>query len=179
MKIGLVPMSAKPYHVGHHKMVVGACNENDKTKVFVSLSDRHRKNEWRVSGSTMEMIWEKYLINIIPADIELQFVTNPVRKIYELLGRANEMHSRDTYTIYSGEDDLAKNFPVKSLKKYVNELLQHRRINLKPTERIVSGTKMRSFVMDNAKDLFVNYMPHELSLDERTAIFELLRNEPQ
>ena len=53
MKIGLVPMSAKPYHAGHHMLVeLAALSEvtdevvdlqmpvNDKVIVFVSFSSR-------------------------------------------------------------------------------------------------------------------------------------------
>lgn len=40
MNIGLVPMSAKPYHIGHHKLIQIAADQNDCVFVFVSFSGR-------------------------------------------------------------------------------------------------------------------------------------------
>ena len=37
MKIGLVPVSAKPYHAGHHALVELAASQNDKVLLFVSV----------------------------------------------------------------------------------------------------------------------------------------------
>ena len=45
MKIGLVPMAAKPYHAGHHELVKMAALQNDKVFVYVSTSDRKRKGQ--------------------------------------------------------------------------------------------------------------------------------------
>ena len=45
MRIGLVPMAAKPYHAGHHALVTAAAKENDKVLLYISLSDRKRKGE--------------------------------------------------------------------------------------------------------------------------------------
>ena len=44
MNIGLVPMSAKPYHIGHHKLIQIAADQNDKVFVFVSFSGRGVKS---------------------------------------------------------------------------------------------------------------------------------------
>ena len=64
MKIGLVPMSAKPYHRGHHYLVTTAANENDKVLLFVSTSDRIKKDQTPIYGEDMENIW-KNLENVL------------------------------------------------------------------------------------------------------------------
>jgi hypothetical protein len=87
-KIGLVPMSAKPYHRGHHALVeiaaLGKASEsaieeapdNDFVIVFVSYTSRGTKpgtkasggkervipGETPVFGDDMKYIWEKLLI---------------------------------------------------------------------------------------------------------------------
>tara|TARA_B100000700_G_scaffold222517_1_gene245253 strand:- start:790 stop:1539 length:750 start_codon:yes stop_codon:yes gene_type:complete len=89
MKIGLVPMSAKPYHIGHHKLIDIAAKENDVTFVFVSFSSRGVKKikdptdkrtikqgarkievpkdgELPIFGSDMRYIW----LNILKEELE-------------------------------------------------------------------------------------------------------------
>jgi hypothetical protein len=88
LKIGLVPMSAKPYHRGHHALVqiaaLGSASDaalegapdNDVVIVFVSYSSRGTKpgtkasggkervtpGEVPVFGSDMKYIWEELLL---------------------------------------------------------------------------------------------------------------------
>ena len=52
--IGLVPMSAKPYHTGHDGLVRIAASENDEVLLFVSISDRKRPGEMPLLGSDMK-----------------------------------------------------------------------------------------------------------------------------
>lgn len=76
MNIGLVPMSAKPFHLGHYKLIERAAAQNDITLVFVSFSSRGVKKVTRggkktevplegdtpVFGSDMAEIWNTLLI---------------------------------------------------------------------------------------------------------------------
>jgi len=88
MKIGLVPMSAKPYHLGHHMLVqlaalgdasdaaVEGAPENDEVFVLVSYTSRGTKpgtkksggkerpipGETPIFGEDMKYIWETLLI---------------------------------------------------------------------------------------------------------------------
>ncbi len=59
MRIGLVPVSAKPYHIGHHALVTRAAEENDQVLLFVSTSDRKRKGEVPILGADMERSGKK------------------------------------------------------------------------------------------------------------------------
>lgn len=87
-KIGLVPMSAKPYHRGHHMLVeiaalgkaansaINEAPDNDLVLVFVSHSSRGTKpptktsggkerivpGETPVFGGDMKYIWDELLI---------------------------------------------------------------------------------------------------------------------
>ena len=100
MNIGLVPMSAKPYHLGHHMLVefaaLGALGEelvdeapdNDLVIVFISYSSRgtksggkaHGGREIAISGETpvfgqdMRHVWEEILIpNLeLPSNVMLR-----------------------------------------------------------------------------------------------------------
>lgn len=122
MKIGLVPVSAKPYHAGHHSLVTKAASENDKVILFVSTSNRHRKGEFPIDGADMSRIWREELEGIMPGNVEIQYGGSPVRKVYETLGMASDSGSPDTYVVYSDPVDTAQNYPESNLKKYCGEL---------------------------------------------------------
>ena len=62
MKIGLVPVSAKPYHAGHHYLIETAASKNDKVIVYASTSDRKRKGEFPVSGRVMQLVMHVSLV---------------------------------------------------------------------------------------------------------------------
>ncbi|MDB4337487.1 hypothetical protein OAA09_00555 [bacterium] len=95
MNIGLIPMSAKPYHAGHHKLIQIAAKENDRIFVFVSLTGRGvkkvkdptdgrtikngarkievvKKGETPIFGSDMQFIWENVLLNFLITDPHLK-----------------------------------------------------------------------------------------------------------
>ena len=88
MKIGLVPLSAKPYHAGHHYLVEMAANANDKVVIFASTSDRRRPNEYPISGESMKKIWVNEILPILPSNVDVVFGGSPVRKVYETIGDA-------------------------------------------------------------------------------------------
>lgn len=94
MNIGLIPMSAKPYHAGHHKLIQRAVSQNDKTFVFVSLSGRGvrkikdptdkrtikagarkietpKKGEVPIFGDDMKFIWENVLLESVLRDPQM------------------------------------------------------------------------------------------------------------
>ena len=71
MKIGLVPMSAKPFHRGHAGLIEIAASENDQVLVFVGFGSRGIKkrkkqkrkfeqpleDEFPIYGDTMRKVW--------------------------------------------------------------------------------------------------------------------------
>lgn len=118
MKIGLVPIAAKPYHAGHHCLVTIAAAENDLVQVFVSLSDRRRSGEMPILGSDMQRVWSEHLEQIMPGNVEIIYGGSPVRKVYEAIEVAEKSGSPDTYTVYSDPEDTQSNFPLKYRESY-------------------------------------------------------------
>ena len=62
--IGLIPISAKPFHEGHMSLIRKASDECKKVIVYVSTSDRKRKGEITIFGEDMLIIWENILSKI-------------------------------------------------------------------------------------------------------------------
>ena len=123
MRIGIVPMAAKPYHIGHHSLVTSAANENDQVLLFVSTSDRKRKGEVPILGSDMSKIWEEEIEKILPSNVMVGYGGSPVQKVYGVLEGAEEAildngQLNDTYTIYSDPEDTALNYPPRNREKY-------------------------------------------------------------
>lgn len=108
MKIGLLPVSAKPYHAGHDGLVRIASDENDSVLLFVSTTDRARPGELRVSGDTMQKIWWDYIEPTLPQNVTPDYGGIPVAKVYAELEKAEAEGSTDTYVIYSDEEDILK-----------------------------------------------------------------------
>ena len=170
MKIGLVPVSAKPYHAGHHALVTKAADENDEVILFVSTSDRHRKGEFPIDGADMARIWREELEKIMPGHVEVQYGGSPVRKVWDTLGIANDSESPDTYVVYSDPTDTAQNYPESSLKKYCGDLRTSGQCLLAAEEDPggltrgegtpnISGTKVRTMLQQGDFDGFSAVMP--------------------
>lgn len=172
MKIGLVPVSAKPYHAGHHALVEMASAQNDQVILFVSTSNRHRKDEFRIDGADMSRIWREELEGIMPGNVEVQYGGSPVRKVYETLGMANDSDSPDTYVVYSDPADTAQNYPESNLKKYCGDLRSSGQCLLAAEEDPgsftrggeggtpnISGTKVRQMLKDKDFEGFSAAMP--------------------
>lgn len=182
MKIGLVPMAAKPYHAGHHGLVMLASKENDKVLLFVSTSDRKRPGEIPILGKTMLQIWSEFIEPILPGNIEVQYVSVPVSGVYNALELAEQENSEDEFTIYSDSEDIAK-YKEQSLKKSAKEIYNDERIHLRGVERSstveVSGTDMRSLLAsDKAKDKkrFISFLPKEIQVNGES-IYNMLKNQ--
>ena len=123
MRIGLVPVSAKPYHAGHHALVTMAAGENDQVKLFVSTSDRKRKDQFEIHGTDMVRVWQEELEKIMPANIEIVYGGSPVRKVWETLQAAEaDPGNQDTYVVYSDPVDTAQNYSEPQLEKYCGDL---------------------------------------------------------
>jgi len=123
MKIGLVPMSAKPYHAGHHYLIELAAEASDKVIVFASTSDRRRPGEYPVTGEAMQKIWAKEIIPSLPKNVDVVFGGSPVRKVYETIGDACESGDMETkYLVYSDLVDTKENYSSENRLKYMNPL---------------------------------------------------------
>jgi cytidyltransferase-like protein len=163
MRIGLVPGSFKPLHAGHDAVIRLAAKENDKVKVFVSLSDRKRPGEIPILGSDMKAIWKGYIEPSLPGNVQVVYVQNPVKSVWEEVGNDNTTNVENTYRIYSDPEDLAQNYPKKSLIKYAGNLYSKNQIIPRAVQRTetvdVSGTKMRQYIETGDEKSFIKNLP--------------------
>ncbi len=176
MKIGIVPISAKPFHLGHDMLVRLAAKENDEVHLYVSTSDRDE-----VSGAAMAEIWKDQIEPSLPNNVKVTYGGSPVGNVYNDIGEADKAGSQNTYQIYSDPEDAATNFPEANLKKYAPNMFLARRVKTRPVERTstvnISGTKMRSFLTTGDQKSFLKYMPKGL---DGNAIWDtLLAMKPQ
>lgn len=163
--ISLIPISGKPVHHAHWKLIEMAANENDLCIPVISLADRKRPGEFPINGSDMAKIWKECLIEHLPTNCKAVFTKDgsPVKVIYALLGESERSNINECYVIYSGPDDMNKNFRQENLFKYYPKLIGEQKIKLNPVDRKnlaeISGTKMREFLKNNNKEEFLNNLP--------------------
>jgi len=179
MKIGLLGMSAKPYHAGHDMLVRIAAEENDKVILFVSTTDRARSGELRVSGDTMQEIWWNYIEPTLPSNVIPDYGGIPVSKVYAELEKAEAAGSQDVFSIYSDDEDILK-YTDESLKQSAPMLLAKGQIKLRGVSRSetvpVSGTEMREFLEDGDMVGFIALLPRAVQKHGRE-IFDMLQDE--
>lgn len=182
MNIGLVAMAAKPLHAGHFELIKRAARENDEVDVYVSTGDRRRSGEFVITGDKMIEVWG-ILTQIIPENVNLHYVNNPIRAMWEQLEAENlRLASGDydvaNYPIYSDPIDIAANFPTSRLERYVQHLLQQNLLTLQPIARSstvnISGTQMREWLKMGEKGLFMKHLPAELTPEQSEEIYNIL-----
>tara|TARA_Y100001970_G_scaffold292757_2_gene435671 strand:+ start:3015 stop:4958 length:1944 start_codon:yes stop_codon:yes gene_type:complete len=169
--IGLIPVSGKPYHAGHHFLVEKAAAENDEVILFVSTSDRLRKGEFPIYGADMQRIWREELEGIMPSNVRIEYGGSPVRKVFDTIGEACRIDGvEETYVVYSDPTDTAQNYPQKSRDKYMQPLCDMGQVVFaaeKNPETFtrgqgspdISGTKLRQTLQDNKFEQFAAAMP--------------------
>jgi hypothetical protein len=182
MKIGLVPMSAKPYHAGHHALVTSAAGENDSVILYVSTTDRTRKGETPIKGSDMYSVWIEQIEGILPANVSTVYGGSPVRKVYDELVNAEETDATDTFTVYSDPVDTAQNFPEANRIKYFPSIYKSGRVVFAAEKDPraftrglgtpdVSGTSVRRSLGQCDYEAFAAAMPTGLDVE---AVFDKL-----
>lgn len=180
MRVGLVPMSAKPMQQGHYDLIELASKECDHVIVYVSTGDRKRSGEFPILGSDMLKIWHLYIENVLPENVDIEYVTSPVGSVFIQLGDENKrIVSGDddvaTYVLYAGEDDANANFPQKSLEKYSGLLFAANKIKISHVKRSpYSGTNMRKYLQFGEADKFKAELPDVLDKSSRDAIWQML-----
>tara|TARA_Y100001970_G_C14252213_1_gene872690 strand:+ start:4581 stop:6509 length:1929 start_codon:yes stop_codon:yes gene_type:complete len=170
-RVGLIPVSGKPYHAGHHYLVERAAEENEEVILFVSTSDRKRKGQFPILGSDMERVWKEELEQIMPSNVSVVYGGSPVQKVYEEIGAACEIEGvEETYVVYSDPTDTAQNYPERNRDKYMQPLCDQGQVIFAAEENPeaftrgsgspnVSGTKMREALQDGNFEEFASGMP--------------------
>ena len=164
-RIALIPVSCKPFHVGHDALIRLACSECDEAIVFVSTVDRVRKGEFPIKFNTMRKLWDEVILESLPDNMILQFVPNPVIAVYAFIGVRNmdPLVSSESLVIYSDTEDMDHNFPESNMVKYSATLVKERKIIRRHVPRNttvnVSGTQMRAWLMHGNKERFFAHLP--------------------
>jgi hypothetical protein len=182
-----VPLSAKPYHAGHHALVTIASKQNDKVVVFVSTSDRKRSGEFPIYGADMERIWKEEIEKILPSNVMTIYGGSPVRNVYEILGQADEESGDTKYMIYSDPEDTELNYPICNRLKYFPELYEKGLVmcaaEISPdtfTRGVgtpdISGTKLRAALQNKDFKTFAAGLPDGVDAEN---VFRILRREVQ
>lgn len=173
--IGLVPMSAKPFHEGHMSLIKKAANECEEVIVFVSTSDRKRKGEITIYGDDMYYIWENILIKYLPSNVTCEYGGSPITKTYEKLEEGlQDLNLDKTYAVYSGEEDKER-----FQSKYFIEMIDRvfiRTLSRGEDTMPISGTLMRAYLSNASEDkfLFLDSLPREISDEDKEEIFNIL-----
>lgn len=172
--IGLVPMSAKPFHEGHMSLIRKASDECKEVIVYVSTSDRKRKGEITIFGEDMTMIWETIISKYLPRNVRCEYGGSPVGNVYKVLEEASTLNDGTTYAIYTGEDDAARY----SSKYYIDiiDSVYLRTMTRGEDTMPISGTLMRSYLSNASEDkfLFLDGLPAEISDKDKEEIFNIL-----
>ncbi|MAF25345.1 hypothetical protein CL634_07200 [bacterium] len=184
-KIGLVPISGKPYHRGHHALIELAGNQNDEVVVYVSISDRTRRGEYPILGEAMHKVWLEEIEPIMPANVQVQYGGSPVRKIYETIIAACEENSNNIFTVYSDPADTAANYSASNRHKYMAPLYNEGNIIFAAEENPdsvtrglgtpnIQGSDLRSALALKDFQLFAALLPEGVNAQN---IYEILTAE--
>jgi len=173
--VGLVPMSAKPFHKGHMFLIEEASRVCTDVIVYVSTSNRSRKGEITIYGEDMQRVWEDIISKYLPENVRCFYGGSPVRKVYEFLGDISEqeMQSEKTYAIYTGQEDASR---YKS--KYYESIKD--KVWIESFERgddspNISGTLMRAYLSNSSQDkfLFLDGLP-DMEDEDKEEVFNIL-----
>ena len=172
MRIGIITGAMKPVHIAHWKLIEMASIENDEVRLFVSGTDRVKKNEFPILGSTMRAVWNKHLIQHLPKNVIIEIIDqSPVVRAYEFLGKMNEEGSLSVFTVYSSPEDFQKRFPIYAQTKYFGNLYKNCQIQQRAGTDPLRATEMRTLLSENRKQEFIKKLP---SVADGEAIWQLL-----
>ena len=182
MNIGLVPISAKPYHKGHHYLIAEASKNNDVVLVFVSTSDRLREGEFPIYGDDMKKVWFEEIESIVPDNVRIDYGGSPVRKVYETISGACQDLDDNVYTIYSDCEDTKVNYPLPYREKYMQPLFGLNQIKFASEENPdsfsrgvgapdISATEIRSYLDSGDFEKFADLIPDGIN---KMNVYEIL-----
>jgi len=182
--IGIVGGAVKPFTNGHFFLVEKASKENNKVILFVSTADRIRKGEVPICFKyNMKEIWNRYLLPIMPENVDVRFVTNPTQETYSLLGSLEiDKNNHDAYVLYGDDQDLPDYYPDSKLEKHNPRLVQNNQVKKRPVTRAmnidISGTKMRKYMELNDVGGFTSGLPKPVQRHGQK-IFDILTKAPR
>lgn len=177
--LGIFVMSGKPVHEGHWKMIQKAAIENDSVMVFVSVKDR-KTDDTKIMGEDVLGIWKDNLMKHLPKNVTIRFSDNPyLDAVHEVRAfHENPSYSKLKFSFYTASDDVVERWGHETFIKEFSVLYNTGRVRLASVPRKslanVSGTKMREWLKQDAKQEFMAYLPSCLDDNEKNKIWVLL-----
>ena len=168
--IGIFPLSGKPVHDGHWKVIEKMSNENDYGILLVSVKDRIKKGEFPICGEAMFKIWQTYLINKLPKNIIFKIVDSPFNSVFKEINLFGNLKKNYYINVYSDTEDIQKYDKIESDKIKLCGIRRNETVN-------ISGTQMRSFLKVGNENNFKMYLPSCLSALEKNEVLNLIKNE--
>lgn len=182
MKTALLPISGKPLHLGHWRLIMIAAEECDKAIVFTSDTDRQRgKDEAEIKGTTAVKVWRSHFLPLMKKEadnVEVRFVDNPMQSVHEMLAEEAKAPKQTAplFVIYSDDTDIDENWKPGELKKSYPKLsIQRRGVGRSQTDD-VSGTEMRRWLRAGEAEKFMKHLP-PVSAEDKKAIWNIYRTE--
>ena len=167
--LGLIPMSAKPFHIGHEFLINEAAKNCTNVILFVSTKDRKRKNEMPISGKKMKEIWDDYLLNLLPQNVTVTFTeSSPVKDTYKLLNSLKD--SKTKIATFSDSIDTLN---------YDYENATNISFKRKIESPNICGKSMREFIAQNDFKNFDLHSHTKLPQEINKKIFEKLKNKSE
>ena len=182
--LGLIPMSAKPFHAGHYYLVQKAAAECHVVKLFVGTGNRTKGAGKSITGDQMLHLWKEVFEPLMPGSNNIQFVYKgvPVRNVYETLDYIKEEDLGSTVAVYSG-NEVEKNGKTLIWNRYhklINDSYWKDTLSFVSVNRgeegspDVSGTQMRKDLLNRNKEGFFGGLPSYLEDEKKQYIFDYL-----
>lgn len=113
--IGIVPMAAKPVHLGHWSIIEKASEECNIVYLVVSAKSR-TSGESTITGEQMGNVWMKALKNYLPQNVVLSFSESPISSTTGVISKFVKDPSF-TFNVYAGKPDAGRGEDVKLIAK--------------------------------------------------------------
>jgi len=164
--VSLVGGGFKPFTIGHYSLIKEALTMSNEVKLFVSTSDRTRSGELPIAWENqMEIVWKKYIEKILPSEVSVHYVSNPLVAIWTVLDEAEDkLDDKNIYAIFGRPNDLEKYFPITKLKKRFPKLIGNGQIYFHSPKNLllVSATELRKNIADEDIGNFSKGLPGAL-----------------
>lgn len=163
MKIGIIAGGFKPFTSGHMFMVEKAAKENKEVYLFVSITDRIRKNEYPIYWKQMEIIWSQFIAPFLSPKVKVFYSPNPLAALIDHLKIVNnDSNNKDKYTFYADSNDV-KHMENDRIKITLSRIITNNQLQTSPVNREkninVSGTMARQALSENNKTKFITMLP--------------------
>lgn len=178
--VGFLPGGFKPPHSAHFYMAKKAASECDVLNILIGSSNNSIRVATGTSGNISitpklsKEIWEIYSKQL--PNIKISLSATPVRNVYEQVDILNKSQNAQStvvnlYVGTQGSD--AERY--KTIQKYADNLAE---LNIKKIESPLepTGTKMRGYIANNNKDMFLNGLPSEIGNSEKEKIWKICQS---